>query len=381
MQFALTPEQKMIQKVAREFAEKEIEPYAAEIDETGEYPMEILEKLGKLGFMGLAYPKEYGGSGAGYVAYALVAEEVAKACASTAMTLGGNASLASLPIYAFGTKAQKEKYLVPMVKGETIGAFALTEANAGSDAGNQQTTAVLEGDEYVLNGSKMFISSAGIAHTYVVTAVTGIVAEKGKKIISAFIVEDGTQGFTFGKKENKMGMHGSYTRELIFEDCRIPKENLLGKEGDGFKIAMTSLDSGRIGVGALSLGIAQAALEEAIKYSKSRIQFGKPIAKQQMVQVMIADMATEIDCARMLVHRAAWLKDNGMPFTKEGAMAKLYASETAMRCASRAVQIHGGYGYMREYKVERLFRDAKICEIFEGTSEVQRIVIAGQVLK
>lgn len=379
MNFSLTPEQEMIKKVVREFAEKEIEPYAAEIDETGEYPVEILKKMADLGLMGIPYPKEYGGSGGDYLTYCIVAEEIAKACASTAMILGGNASLASSPIYLYGTEEQKKKYLVPMAKGETIGAFALTEPNAGSDAGNQQTTAVLDGDEYVLNGTKIFITSGGLADTYIVTAMTD--PEKKTRGISMFIVEKGTPGFKFGKKENKMGMRGSSTRELIFDNVRIPKENLLGKEGEGFKIAMQALDGGRVGVGALAIGIAQAALDESVRYAKERYQFGRPIGKFQAIQTMLADMETEIQAARLLVHKAAWLKDNNMPYSKESAIAKLYATETAMRCTLKAVQIHGGYGYIKEYKVERLMRDAKITEIFEGTSEIQRIVISKALLK
>lgn len=379
MNFSLTPEQEMIRTVVREFAEKEISPLAAEIDETGEYPQELLEKIAAMGLFGMPFPKEYGGAGADYLSYTIATEEIAKACASTAMIIGGNASLTGYPIYQFGTEEQKKKYLVPLATGQKIGTFALTEPNAGSDAANQQTVAVLEGDEYVLNGTKIFISSGGLAEIYVVMAMTDL--SKGLKGISAFIVEKGSPGFSFGKKENKMGMRGSATTELVFQDVRVPRENLLGKEGEGFKIAMQALDGGRVGVGALSLGIAQAALDEASRYAKERTQFGKPIGSFQAVSFMLADMATEIEAARLLVYKAAWLKDNKKPYSTESAMAKLYASEAAMRCTLKAVQIHGGYGYMKEYKVERLMRDAKVTEIFEGTSEVQRIIIGKAQLK
>ncbi|HHX22422.1 MAG: acyl-CoA dehydrogenase [Tepidanaerobacteraceae bacterium] len=379
MNFSLTPEQEMIRNVVREFAEKEVAPIAAEIDETGRVPIENIEKMAELGLMGMPYPKKYGGAETDYISYIIAYEEIAKACASTAVILGGNVSLTCFPIYQFGTEEQRQKFLVPLAKGEKLGAFALTEPNAGSDASNQETIAVLDGDEYVLNGNKIFITGGGLADIYLVFAMTD--KTKGLRGISSFIVEKGTPGFTFGKKENKMGMRGSCTTELILQDVRIPKENLLGREGEGFKIAMSTLDVGRVGVGALCVGIAQAALDESIKYAKERIQFGRPIGKFQAIQFMLADMATEVETARLLVHKAAWLKDNKLPFSKESAMAKLYASETAMRCTLKAVQIHGGYGYMKEYKVERLMRDAKITEIFEGTSEIQRMVIGKSLLK
>ncbi len=379
MDFALSPKHEMLRTMFREFAEKEIAPIAAEIDETMEFPYNTVKKMAELGFMGIPFPKEYGGAGAGDLAYIIAVEEISRICASHGVTLSVHVSLCSWPIFKFGNQAQKEKYLTPLASGKKLGAFGLTEPNAGTDASNQQTRAVLDGNEYVLNGSKIFITNGSIADIYVVQAVTD--PGKGLKGISSFIVEKGTPGFTFGKKENKMGIRGSVQTELIFQDCRIPKENLLGQEGDGFKIAMQALDGGRIGVGAQALGIAQAALEEAVKYSKERIQFNKPIANNQAIQWMIADMATEIDAARFLVYRAAWLKENNKPYSKEAAMAKLFASETAMRASHKAVQIHGGYGFIKEYRVERLMRDAKITEIYEGTSEVQRMVIAGATLK
>ncbi|MFZ5755172.1 MAG: acyl-CoA dehydrogenase [Bacillota bacterium] len=379
MEFSLSPKHEMLRTMYREFSEKELVPIAAQIDETMEFPFETVKKMAELGFMGIPYPKEYGGAAAGDLAYILAVEEISRACASHGVTLSVHISLCCWPIYKYGNQAQKEKYLIPLASGKKLGAFGLTEPNAGTDASGLQTRAVFDGDEYVLNGSKIFITNGGIADVYVVQAVTD--PGKGLKGISSFIVEKGTPGFTFGKKENKMGIRGSVQTELIFQDCRIPKENLLGQEGDGFKIAMTTLDGGRIGIGAQALGIAQAALEEAVKYSKERIQFNKPIANNQAIQWMIADMATEIDAARFLVYRAAWLKENNKPYSKEAAMAKLFASETAMRASHKAVQIHGGYGFIKEYRVERLMRDAKITEIYEGTSEVQRMVIAGATLK
>lgn len=379
MDFVLTPRQEMFKTLFKEFAEKEVAPIAAEIDESGEFPLDTVKKMAKLGFLGLPFPKEYGGAGADTLTYMFAVEELSRACASTGVILEAHVSLGSHSILQFGTAEQKEKYLRPMAEGKLLGAFALTEPNAGTDASNQETVAVLEKDEYVINGSKIFITNGGYADIYVVVAATD--PSKGLKGLSAFIVEKGLPGFTFGPKENKMGIRASSTTELIFQDCRIPKENLLGKEGEGFKIAMQTLDGARIGIGAQALGIAQAALDESIRYSKERQQFNKPIGTFQAIQWMIADMATEIDCARLLVYRAADLKDRNKPFGKEASMAKLYASETAMRATIKAVQIHGGYGFMKDYKVERLMRDAKITEIYEGTSEVQRMVIAGAVLK
>ncbi len=379
MFFALTPKQEMLQKLYREFAENEVAPLAAEIDESGEFPSETVKKMAKLGFLGLPFPKEYGGAGADTISYAIAVEEMSRVCASTGVILSAHVSLAANPIYQFGTQEQKEKYLVPLCKGEKLGAFGLTEPNAGTDASNQQTVAVLSGDKYILNGSKIFITNGGKADTYIIMAATD--PAKGLKGISAFIVEATTPGFTCGPKENKMGIRASSTTELIFQDCPVPKENLLSREGEGFKIAMQTLDGGRIGIASQALGIAQGALDESIKYAKERQQFKKPIGAFQAIQWMIADMATEIEAARLLVYKAAWLKDNKKPFGKESAMAKLFAAETAMKTTTKAVQVHGGYGYMKDYKVERFMRDAKITEIYEGTSEVQRMVIAANVLK
>ncbi|MBZ4653367.1 MAG: acyl-CoA dehydrogenase domain protein [Peptococcaceae bacterium] len=379
MDFELTKKQEMFRTLFQEFAEKEVAPKAFEIDENGEFPWDTVKKMGKLGFLGLPFTKEYGGAGADTLTYIMAVEEISRACAATGVILSAHVSLGCHPIYQFGTPQQKEKYLVPMAKGELLGAFGLTEPNAGTDAAGQQTAAVLDGDAYILNGTKIFITNGGCADVYIVFAMTD--PAKGLKGISAFIVEKGTPGFTFGPKEHKMGIRASSTTELIFQDCRIPKENLLGKEGDGFKIAMQTLDGGRIGIAAQALGIAQAALDECVRYTKERQQFNKPLSNFQAIQWMIADMATDIDAARFLVYRAAVLKDKKKPFSKEAAMAKLFASEAAMKHTVKAVQIHGGYGYMKEYKVERLMRDAKITEIYEGTSEVQRMVIAGNTLK
>lgn len=379
MVLKLNKEQEMIVKFARDFAEKEIAPLAAEIDRTGVYPEELLNKLKKAGFFGMNYDREYGGAGVDYLTYIMICEEIGKVCASTAVILGGNNSLSAWPIYKYGTPEQKEKYLKPLCTGEKIGAFALTESNAGSDAASQQTTAVLDGDEWVLNGSKIFITNGGLAETYVVIAMTD--KDQGTRGISAFIVEYPTKGFTIGKKEEKMGLNGSSTTELIFENCRIPKENLLGKVGRGFNLAMATLDGGRIGVAISAVGIAQRAIDESVKYVKQRVQFGRPIAKNQAIQFMLADMETRTSAARLLTYDAAIKKMNNIPCTKESAMAKLYASEVAMWVTTKAVQLFGGYGYTKEYPVERLMREAKIQEIFEGTSEVQRMVIAGQILK
>lgn len=379
MVLKLNKEQEMIVKFARDFAEKEIAPLAAEIDRTGVYPEELLNKLKKAGFFGMNYDREYGGAGVDYLTYIMICEEIGKVCASTAVILGGNNSLSAWPIYKYGTPEQKEKYLKPLCTGEKIGAFALTESNAGSDAASQQTTAVLDGDEWVLNGTKIFITNGGLAETYIVIAMTD--KAQGTKGISAFIVEYPTEGFTIGKKEEKMGLNGSSTAELIFENCRIPKENLLGKVGKGFNLAMATLDGGRIGVAISAVAIAQRAIDESIKYVKQRVQFGRPIAKNQAIQFMLADMETRTSAARLLAYDAAIKKMNNIPCTKESAMAKLYASEVAMWVTTKAVQLFGGYGYTKDYPVERLMREAKIQEIFEGTSEVQRMVIAGQILK
>ncbi|MBO8167733.1 MAG: acyl-CoA dehydrogenase [Thermoanaerobacteraceae bacterium] len=379
MKFQLTEEQEMLRDMVRNFAENEVAPGAAERDEKEQFDRSLFNAMAELGLTGIPFPEEYGGAGSDYISYAIAVEELSRVCASTGVTLSAHVSLCSWPIYAYGTEEQKKKYLTPLAKGEKIGAFGLTEPSAGSDASNTKTTAVLDGDEWVLNGSKIFITNGGEAEIYVVTAVTD--KSKGHRGISAFIVEKGTPGFSFGKKEEKMGIRASTTMELVFEDCRIPKENLLGELGQGFKIALSTLDGGRIGIGAQAVGIAQGALDQALKYSKERVQFGQPISSFQGIQFMLADMATKIEAARLLVYRAAYLESIGERFSKEAAMAKLFASETAMEVTIKAVQILGGYGYTREYPVERMMRDAKITEIYEGTSEVQRIVIASNLLK
>ncbi|SES70259.1 acyl-CoA dehydrogenase [Anaerobranca gottschalkii] len=379
MNFSFSKEHQMLQTMYREFAEKEVKPLAHHVDEAEEFPVETVKKLARYGFLGIPFPKEYGGQGGDNLAYAMAVEELSKVCATTGVIVSAHTSLCANPIYMFGTEEQKQKYLVPLAKGEKLGAFGLTEPNAGTDAGNQQTTAVLDGDNYILNGTKIFITNAGYADIYIVMAMTDKSA--GVKGISAFIVEAGTPGFTIGKKEAKLGIRGSATCELIFENCVIPKENLLGKEGQGFKIAMQTLDGGRIGIAAQALGIAQGALDETVKYVKERKQFGKPLSFFQNTQFQLADMHTKVEAARLLVYKAAFHKDNGLPHSKEAAMAKLYAAETAMEVTVKAVQLHGGYGYTREYPVERMMRDAKITEIYEGTSEVQRMVIAANLLK
>ncbi len=379
MDFKLNDNQKMIRNMVRDFAEKEIEPLAAELDEKEEYPHEILKKMAGLGLLGILVPAEYGGAGLDTVSYAIVIEEISKKCASTGVITSVHNSLVSDPILKYGTEEQKKKYLPLLAKGEKIGAFSGTEANAGTDLGAMETTAVLDGDHYVINGSKMFITSGSEAGIHIVFAITDKSA--GYKGISAFIVESDTEGFEVGSIFDKMGIHASLTAELIFEDMRVPKENLLGEEGEGFKIALATLDGGRIGIAAQAVGIAQRALEESIEYSQQRQQFGRPISKFQAIQWKIADMATNIEASRLLLHRAAFAKDQGGRFSKEAAMAKLFASETAVKAALEGVQIHGGYGYTKEYVVERLFRDAKITEIYEGTSEAQRMVIAKNVIK
>jgi butyryl-CoA dehydrogenase len=379
MQLELNDQQKMIQKMVREFAEKEIAPVAAELDQKEEYPTKILEKMAKLGLLGIIIPVEYGGAGLDTISYAIVIEEISRKCASTGVITSVHNSLVCWPIMKYGTEEQKKKYLPILAKGEKIGAFAGTEPNAGSDLGAMQTTAVLKGNKYIINGDKTFITSGSEAGVIIVFAVTD--KSTGPKGISAFIVESDMKGYKVGSIYEKLGINASKTAELIFEDMEVPKENLLGKEGEGFKIALSTLDGGRIGIGAQAVGIAQAALDESIEYSKQRQQFGRPIAKFQAIQWMIADMATHIEASRYLVYNAAYTKDKGERFSKEAAMAKLFASETAMDAVIKAVQIHGGYGYTKEYTVERLFRDAKITEIYEGTSEVQRLVISGSLLK
>jgi len=379
MDFKLSDQQKMIQTVFRKFAEKEVDPIAADIDESCEFPAENVRKMAEADMMGIPFPQEYGGAGADTLSYIIGVEELSYRCATHGVILSAHVSLGAHPIYKYGTEEQKEKYLVPLAKGNKLGAFGLTEPNAGTDAASQNTTAELDGDEYILNGNKIFITNAGVADIFIIMAMTD--KSKGTRGISAFIVEKDTPGFTVGKKEDKMGINASDTRELIFQDCRIPKENILGKEGMGFKIAMATLDGGRIGIAAQALGIAQRAVDETVKYVKEREQFGRPIGKFQGLQWYIAEMATKVEAAKNLVYKAALTKDSGESFSTEAAMAKLTASETAMDVTTRAVQIFGGYGYMKEYPMERLMRDAKITEIYEGTSEVQKMVIAGSLLR
>lgn len=379
MIFKLNEEQELMRKTVRDFAENEIAPKAAEMDEKEEYDYALWRNMAEMGLSGIPYPEEYEGAGMDNLSYAIAVEELSRVCASSGVLVSAHTSLCAWPIYAFGTEEQKEKFLKPLAGGESIGAMGLTEPAAGSDAGATKTTAVTDGDEYILNGSKIFITNGYVADIYVIIAATD--KSKKHKGLSAFIVEKGTPGFSFGKKEHKMGIRGSATYELVFENCRIPKANLLGQEGAGFKIIMMTLDGGRIGIAAQALGIAQGAYEEAIKYSKIREQFNKPISANQGIQWMLADMATGIEAARLLIYRAAYLKDSKLPYSKEAAMAKLFASETAMAVTTKAVQIFGGYGYTREYPVERMMRDAKITEIYEGTSEVQRMVIAANILR
>lgn len=379
MNFEFNEQQTMIQKMVREFAEKEIAPGVMEREEKEEFSRELLDKAGELGLTGICFPETYGGSDGDYISYIIANEEIARVDDCVQTGYAASVSLCAMPIYNYGTEEQKQKFLAPLAEGVKLGAFGLTEANAGTDAASQQTVAVLSGDHYVLNGSKIFITNGGSAEIYVVFAMTD--KSKGVKGITAFILEKGMAGFTFGKKEHKMGIRSSQTQELIFQDVKVPLENRLGKEGEGFKIAMGTLDGGRIGVAAQALGIAQAALEYAIKYSKERIQFGKPIASNQAIAFMLADMATQLDAARLLTYRAAYLKQNGQSFSKEAAMAKMYASDAAMKIATDAVQIFGGYGFSREYPVERLMRNAKITQIYEGTNQVQRMVISGAILR
>ena len=380
MNFILTPEQEDIKKLVREFAAKSIAPTAAERDEKEHFPRELFDEMGKLGFLGLPYDEKYGGGGMDFVAYALAVEEISKACASTGIGVSVHVSLCSWPIYKYGNEEQKMKYLKPLAEGTKLGAFGLTEPNAGTDVSGAVTTAVKDGDFYVLNGTKVFNTNGGEAEIEVIFALTDKAAGPFKGM-SAFIVEKGTPGLSFGKTEVKMGIRSSVQREVILENVRVPAANLLGKEGEGFKIAMTTLDGGRIGVAAQSVGIAQAALEAAIKYSKERVQFGKPIASQQAVSFMLAEMATKIEAARLMTLRAAFNKSSHIPYSKEAAMAKKYASDVAMAVTTDAVQIFGGYGYSREYPVERLMRDAKITQIYEGTNQAMLMVIGGTILR
>ena len=379
MNFNLTEEQQLIKQNAREFALENVEPIAAELDKTGRYPAEVIKKLTELDFMGMPYPAEYGGAGADYLSYILVVEELSRSCASTGIIYSAHCSLASWPIYKWGSEELKQKYLVPMCKGEKLGAFALTEPGAGTDAASGTCTAMADGDDYVLNGTKCFITNGGVSDVYIVFALTD--PSQGVKGLSGFVVEAGLPGFEIGKHEDKMGIRGSQTTELIFKNCRVPKANLIGKEGKGFGMAMQTLDGGRVGVAAQALGIAQAALDEAVKFSKERVQFGKPISTKQAIQWMLAEMETKLQAARLLTYQAAAAKDEGKVFSKEAAMAKMFASEAADWICGKAIQIHGGYGYIKDFKVERLYRDAKICTIYEGTNEVQRMVISGSLLR
>ena len=382
MDFTLDKKHEMARSLFRDFAQAEVKPLAQEVDEEERFPVETVEKMAKYGFLGIPIPREYGGQGCDILTYTMCVEELAKVCATTAVIVSAHTSLCMDPILTFGTEEQKQKFLVPLAKGEKLGAFGLTEPGAGTDAQGQQTKAVLDGDEWVLNGTKVFITNGYYADIYIVIAVTGTVEKNGKtrKEISAFIVEKGTPGFTFGTKEKKMGIRGSATYELIFTDCRIPKENLLGQIGKGFNIAMHTLDGGRIGIASQALGIAQGALDVTIEYMKARKQFGKKLSQMQALQFTVAELATEIEAARLLIYRAADMKDKHLPYGKASAMAKLFAAETAMHVTTKCVQLHGGYGYTKDYPVERMMRDAKITEIYEGTSEVQKIVIASSIL-
>ncbi len=378
----------MARTLFKDFAENEAKPLAQEIDENHRFPRETVDKMAKLGFLGIPVPKEYGGQGCDPLTYVMCVEELSKVCGTTGVIVSAHTSLCCDPIQTYGTEEQKQKYLVPLAKGEKLGAFGLTEPGAGTDAQGQQTKAVLDGDEWVLNGSKCFITNGKEADVYVIIAITGTVEKRGKlsKEISAFIVEKGTPGFTFGTKENKMGICGSSTYELIFTDCRIPKDNLLGQKGKGFNIAMHTLDGGRIGIAAQALGLAEGALETTINYVKERKQFGRAIGAFQNTQFQLADMATKVQAAQLLVYQAAmkkaeYAKNPKVSYSVEAAMAKLYAAEVAMEVTTKAVQLHGGYGYIKEYDVERMMRDAKITEIYEGTSEVQRMVISSNLLK
>ena len=383
MDFTLSKEHEMARALFKEFAEKEVKPLAQEVDETEVFPRETVEKMAKLGFLGIPVPKEYGGQGCDPLTYAMCVEELSKVCGTTGVIVSAHTSLCCDPIMTYGTEEQKQKYLIPLAKGEKLGAFGLTEPGAGTDAQGQQTKAVLDGDEWVLNGSKCFITNGKEADVYVIFAITGMVEKRGRmsKEITAFIVEKGTPGFTFGTKEKKMGIRGSSTYELIFTDCRIPKDNMLGQQGKGFGIAMHTLDGGRIGIASQALGLAEGALETTIQYVKERKQFGKTIGAFQNTQFQLADMATKVQAAQLLVYKAAMAKATQKVYSVEAAMAKLYAAEVAMEVTTKAVQLHGGYGYIREYDVERMMRDAKITEIYEGTSEVQRMVISGALLK
>jgi butyryl-CoA dehydrogenase len=379
MDFGFTKEQELAKQMLQEFVKNEVEPLAAETDATELFPMETVKQMAEYGMMGMGFPKEVGGSGTDYLTYIMAVEELAKACATTSVVLSAHTSLCCNPIYEFGTLEQKAKYLPDLLSGKKIGAFGLTEPNAGTDSSAQLTTAVKDGDDYIINGSKIFITNGGVADTFVIFAMTD--RSKGNKGITAFVIEKGMPGFEVGKLEEKMGIRGSSTTELIFEDMRVPAGNMLGKEGKGFGIAMKTLDGGRIGIAAQALGIAEGALASAISYMKERKQFGKPLSAFQGLQWYVAEMQTKVDAAKLLVYRAAMHKQTGKPYSVEAAQAKLFASETAMAVTTKSLQILGGYGYTKEYPLERMMRDAKITEIYEGTSEVQKMVIAGSVLR
>ena len=379
MNFTVSPENEGIRKMVREFAEKKLAPTIVERDEKELFDRSIFDEMGKLGLMGLPYPEKYGGGGMDFIAYAIAIEEISRVDASTSIGMSVHTSLCSWPIYKYGTEEQKQKYLVPLAQGIKLGAFGLTEPNAGTDVGNASTFAVKEGDSYLITGTKVFNTNGGEAEVEVVFTKTN--KEAGLKGMSAFILEKGSPGLSFGKKETKMGIRAAVQREVIMVNAKTPASNLLGKEGDGFRIAMTTLDGGRIGIAAQAVGIAQGALDHAIKYAKQRVQFGKPIATQQGISFMLANMATKVEAARLMTYRAAFNKSNDLPYSKEAAMAKLFASDVAMSVTTDAVQVFGGYGYSREYPVERLMRDAKITQIYEGTSEAMRMVIAGSILR
>jgi alkylation response protein AidB-like acyl-CoA dehydrogenase len=379
LSFELTEEQRAVRDTVRDFAESEIRPIAARIDETHEFPAENVRKMAELGLLGMFVPEAYGGAGLDYVSYVVAIEELSRACASHGVIASVNNSLVCYPIMSYGTEAQKRKYLTPLAQGQKLGAYLLTEPNAGSNAANQETTAVRDGDHWVLNGTKVFITNAGPADVLVTYAATD--RAKGPKGISAFIVDADTPGVNKGKKEHKLGIHASDTREIALVNARVPHENLLGEVDKGYTVALATLGGGRIGIAAQALGIAQASLEAAVRYAGERVQFDRPIGEFDAIRAMLADSAVEVDTARLLVYQAAWLRDRDRPHAKEASLAKWHASEAAVKCANWAVQVHGGYGYLSEFHVERYWRDAKICEIYEGTTEVQKMVVAAQVLK
>ncbi|HFK1750901.1 TPA: acyl-CoA dehydrogenase AcdA [Bacillus cereus] len=379
MHFKLSEEHEMIRKMVRDFAKNEVAPTAAERDEEERFDRELFDQMAELGLTGIPWPEEYGGIGSDYLAYVIAIEELSRVCASTGVTLSAHTSLAGWPIFKFGTEEQKQKFLRPMAEGKKIGAYGLTEPGSGSDAGGMKTIAKRDGDHYILNGSKIFITNGGIADIYVVFALTD--SESKQRGTSAFIVESDTPGFSVGKKESKLGIRSSPTTEIMFEDCRIPVENLLGEEGQGFKVAMQTLDGGRNGIAAQAVGIAQGALDASVEYARERHQFGKPIAAQQGIGFKLADMATDVEAARLLTYQAAWLESEGLPYGKESAMSKVFAGDTAMKVTTEAVQVFGGYGYTKDYPVERYMRDAKITQIYEGTQEIQRLVISRMLTK